>query len=120
VGHGERFAERKAFPLDFRRFCLEKKPDDTCRGTDAQPPDVAFDQSSPQASAKEPSSDVVDETEHLGPSNLENRGPFAPASSAMQVRGHDRERSPDDTGGGEAAFLVSDGLLGGGPKRAES
>jgi hypothetical protein len=43
MSHGYRLAETEGFPLDLGRFCLEKKPDDTCRGTDAQPPDVALD-----------------------------------------------------------------------------
>jgi hypothetical protein len=113
VGHGDRLADGKSFPLDLWRFCFKEQSDDTGGSTDAQPPDVALDQSSPQASAKEPPSDVIDEAEHLRASNLENRGPLSPAPSAMEVGGDDRERAPDDASGSKAALLVADGLLGG-------
>jgi hypothetical protein len=59
--HGDRLAEGELLPLHFGRLCLEEKSDDASCSTDAQPPDVALDQSPPQTSAKEPPGDVVDE-----------------------------------------------------------
>ena len=70
MGNRDRLAEGELFPLDLWRLSLEEQAHDACSGTDAQPPDVAFDQAPTQTSTKEPTGDVVDETDHLGPSDL--------------------------------------------------
>jgi hypothetical protein len=118
--HRDRLAEGQLLALHFRRLCLEKKSHDACCRGDAQPPDVALDQPPPQTSAKESPGDVVDQAEHLGPSDLEDRSPSSPTSAAVQVRGNNRQRPSDNTGRGETAFLVADRLLRGASKGAES
>jgi len=61
MGHGDRLAEGELLALHDGRFCLEEKSYDACGRSDAQPPDVALDQSPPQASAEQSPGDIVDE-----------------------------------------------------------
>src|ERR1700735_5193408 len=105
--HGDRLPEGETLSLHLGRLRLEEKPYDTCHRSDTQPPDVALDQPSPETAPEESSCDVVDKAEHLGPSDLETRRPPPPATAAVQVRGHDRERPADDAHRGETALLVS-------------
>jgi hypothetical protein len=61
MGHGDRLAEGELLSPHDGRLCLEEKSYDACGRGDAQPPDVALDQSPTQTSAKESTGDVVDE-----------------------------------------------------------